>query len=224
MRETVGGTEQLAARPELLLRNLDSHRYATKLVLDRVVAALGLLILALLMVVMAVLIKLDSPGPVLHRQVRVGRRGRQFTMYKFRSMVDGAEELHDDLAKSAGQQERPIFKLRKDPRVTRAGNFLRRTSLDELAQLINVVRGDMSLVGPRPPFPREVDLYEPWQHSRLEAVPGMTGLWQVSGRSELSFEEMVRLDIEYIDHWSLRLDCKILLRTAPAVFGGRGGW
>ncbi len=224
MDDTVGGTEQLAAKTVLLVRNLKSHRYMMKLVLDRGVAVVALLLLALPLLVVAALIKLDSPGPVLYRQVRVGRRGRLFTMYKFRSMVDRAEELHNWLATSTGQDQSPIFKLRRDPRITRVGNFLRRSSLDELPQLINVVRGEMSCVGPRPPLVREVERYERWQLARLEAVPGVTGLWQVNGRSELPFEEMVRLDLEYINHWSLGLDWKILLRTVPAVLGGRGAY
>ena len=224
MDNTVSGTEQLATKTELLVRNLESHRYMMKLVLERGVSVLALLLLVLPLLVVAALIKLDSPGPILYRQVRVGRRGRLFTMYKFRSMVDRAEELHDWLATSTGQDESPIFKLRRDPRITRVGIFLRRSSLDELPQLINVVRGEMSLVGPRPPLVREVERYEQWQLARLEAVPGVTGLWQVNGRSELPFEEMVRLDLEYINHWSLGLDWKILLRTVPAVLGGRGAY
>ena len=224
MHDTLGGVEQLAAKPDLLLRSLNGRRYVIKLAFDRIVAALGLVLLALPMLALAALILIDSRGSVLCRQVRVGRRGALFTMYKFRSMADGAEDLQEELASITGQEKSPLFKLRQDPRVTRVGSFLRRSSLDELPQLINVLRGEMSLVGPRPPFPREVERYETWQLARLEAVPGMTGLWQVSGRSELPFEDMVRLDLEYIDHWSLGLDCKILLRTVPAVFGGHGAF
>ncbi len=215
---------ELTAEPDGLFVNLESRRYMLKLLADRVIAALVLLVLALPLLILAVIIKLDSPGPIFHRQVRVGRRGRLFTMYKYRSMIDGASDHQESLAASCGQDERPIFKLRQDPRVTRLGRFLRRTSLDELPQLINVVQGHMSLVGPRPPLPREVELYAPWQRVRLEAVPGMTGLWQVSGRSELTFEEMVRLDREYIERWSLRLDWKILAQTIPAVTNGRGAF
>lgn len=222
--DTVGGAEEATARPEFLGRNLRSHRYVLKLAMDRVFSALVLLIVALPMLVLAVLIKLDSPGPVLYRQVRIGRGGRGFDMYKFRSMFDGAEEHHEALAISVGQNKSPIFKLRQDPRVTRLGKVIRRTSLDELPQLFNVLRGDMSLVGPRPALPRELESYKPWQRARLEAVPGMTGLWQVSGRSELSFQEMSRLDLEYIEQWSLWLDCWALLRTIPAVVTGRGAF
>lgn len=224
MQDAASALGKLDVRPAPLFVNLESRRYMLKLIADRVVAALALLILALPMLVVAVLVKLDSPGPVFHRQVRIGRRGRRFVMYKFRSMIDGAGDFHGRLATSTGQGECPLFKLRQDPRVTTLGSFLRRTSIDELPQLINVLRGEMSLVGPRPSLPREVDLYEPWQHARLEAVPGLTGLWQVSGRSELPFEEMMRLDLEYIDRWSLWLDCKALLRTAPAVLSGRGAF
>jgi lipopolysaccharide/colanic/teichoic acid biosynthesis glycosyltransferase len=224
LQDTMIALGELTVEPDGLLVNIESRRYMLKLIADRVMAALVLLVLALPLLVLAVIIKLDSRGPIFHRQVRVGRRGRLFTMYKYRSMFDGASDHHESLAASCGQDERPIFKLRRDPRVTRLGRFLRRTSLDELPQLINVVQGHMSLVGPRPPLPREVELYAPWQRVRLEAVPGMTGLWQVSGRSELSFEEMVRLDREYIERWSLRLDWKILARTIPAVTNGRGAF
>jgi len=223
MDDSARATDSLSAKADLLSRKLDGNSYIVKLAADRVVAVIGLLLLALPVLVVAAFIKLDSPGPIFHRQVRVGRRGQLFTMYKFRSMVDGAEELLPGLAADSGRDKR-LFKLRQDPRITRVGNFLRRTSLDELPQLINVVRGEMSLVGPRPPFLREVQEYQPWQMVRLEAVPGMTGLWQVSGRSELSFEEMVRLDMEYIDHWSLLLDMRILLRTVPSLINGRGAW
>lgn len=215
---------ELTGEADVPLVSLECTRYMLKLLTDRVIAALALLVLALPLLVLAVAVKLDSPGPVFHRQLRVGRRGRKFTMYKFRSMIDGASRQHDSLAVSVGQHESPIFKLRQDPRVTRLGRFLRKTSLDELAQLINVALGHMSLVGPRPPLPREVEQYAPWQLVRLEATPGMTGLWQVNGRSELSFDEMVRLDREYIERWSLLLDLRILLRTIPAVTSGRGAF
>ena len=155
--------------------------------------------------------------------MRVGKDGRHFSMLKFRSMGVGADSR---LAELAGQNEAsgPLFKIKADPRVTRVGRVLRRYSLDELPQLFNVLGGDMSLVGPRPPLPAEVAEYEEWQLGRLRAVPGLTGLWQVSGRSEVPFHDMVRLDLHYIRNWSLALDFEILLRTVPAVISSRGAY
>ena len=202
---------------------LDGFGYALKLAADRLIAALLLILVSPLFLVIALLIRLDSKGPALFRQTRVSRRGRLFVMYKFRSMVADAEKLQPFLAQRSGQHGSAIFKLREDPRVTRMGGWLRRTSLDELPQLINVLRGDMSLVGPRPPLASEV--YTEGRHmARLVAQPGMTGLWQVSGRSELLFEDMLRLDLEYIRRWSLALDYVILLRTIPTVIGKKGAY
>jgi lipopolysaccharide/colanic/teichoic acid biosynthesis glycosyltransferase len=158
---------------------------------------------------------------VLFRQTRCGLYGRRFTLYKFRTMVEGAEERLAEL-QHLNEMDGPVFKSRRDPRVTRLGRLLRKFSLDELPQLWNVLRGDMSLVGPRPPIPDEVARYERWQRRRLSMKPGLTCLWQVSGRNELTFEEWMRLDLEYIDNWSLWLDLKIALKTIPAVLRGRG--
>jgi lipopolysaccharide/colanic/teichoic acid biosynthesis glycosyltransferase len=160
---------------------------------------------------------------VLYRQRRVGKDGVEFEMLKFRSMRRDADRLRDELI-SKNEATGPLFKMRKDPRVTRVGRILRRTSLDELPQIINVLRGEMSLVGPRPPLPAEVRLYEEWQTARLRARPGMTGLWQVSGRSEVPFNDMVRLDLHYVRNWSLGLDLEIMLRTIPAVVANRGAY
>jgi lipopolysaccharide/colanic/teichoic acid biosynthesis glycosyltransferase len=160
---------------------------------------------------------------VLYRQQRVGKDGRLFYMLKFRSMFRDADRRRDALI-AANEATGPLFKMRNDPRVTRVGRVLRRSSLDELPQLLNVLRGEMSLVGPRPPLPSEVEKYEAWQLGRLRAVPGMTGLWQVSGRSDVSFHDMVRLDLHYIRNWSLSLDLEILWQTLPAVFGNRGAY
>jgi lipopolysaccharide/colanic/teichoic acid biosynthesis glycosyltransferase len=171
----------------------------------------------------ALAIKLDSPGPIFYRQQRVGKHGRRFWMLKFRSMRQDADRLLDTL-RAHNEASGPLFKMRRDPRITRVGRLLRRWSLDELPQLFNVLRGDMSLVGPRPPIPAEVEEYEDWQHGRLRAVPGITGLWQVSGRSEVPFHDMVRLDLHYIRNWSLGLDLVILLRTIPAVLTSRGAY
>ena len=168
-------------------------------------------------------IKLDSPGPVLFSQVRIGRNGRPFKCYKFRSMVDGAATMQEDLS-ALNEATGPLFKVRNDPRRTRVGRWLRRYSLDELPQLINVLRGEMSLVGPRPNLPDEVAQYAEWHGKRLTVSPGITGLWQVSGRSDLTFDEMVLLDIYYVENWSLTMDLSILLRSLPAVLRARGAY
>jgi exopolysaccharide biosynthesis polyprenyl glycosylphosphotransferase len=190
---------------------------------DLLVGGLGVLVISPLMLLIAVAITLDSPGPVFYRQRRVGKDGREFMIYKFRSMHPDAER---QLVALRGQNEAsgPLFKMKRDPRVTRVGRLLRRLSLDELPQLFNVIKGEMSLVGPRPPVPQEVAQYEDWQHGRLRAVPGITGLWQVSGRSDVSFHDMVRLDLHYIRNWSLAMDLEILIRTVPAVLTSRGAY
>jgi exopolysaccharide biosynthesis polyprenyl glycosylphosphotransferase len=190
---------------------------------DVVVAGLGLFLLALPMLVAAVAIKVDSPGPVIVPQTRIGKGGRPFKFYKFRSMVQNADALLGEL-REQNEAGRIIFKSRQDPRRTRTGRFMRRFSFDEVPQLYNVLVGDMSLVGPRPPLAREYDLYEDWMKGRLEVTPGLTGLWQVSGRSDLIFDEMVLLDLYYIENWSPGLDLKILLQTIPALLTGRGAY
>jgi len=186
-----------------------------------VLASLLLMVLSPVLVAIAIAIKLDSPGPVLFRQLRCGLHGRTFTFLKFRSMRVDAEALKKQLA-PYNEMDGPAFKMTNDPRVTPLGRFLRRTSLDELPQLWNIIRGDMSIVGPRPAVLEEVRQYEPWQRRRLSMKPGLTCLWQVNGRNELTFEEWMRLDLEYIDNWSLWLDVKIALKTIPAVLFGRG--
>jgi exopolysaccharide biosynthesis polyprenyl glycosylphosphotransferase len=168
-------------------------------------------------------IKRDSPGPAIFRQERIGKDGRPFMTYKFRTMVADAEARKADLA-ALNEADGPIFKIRDDPRMTRVGRILRRTSLDELPQLWNVLRGEMSLVGPRPPTPDEVMRYAEWQWRRMEVSPGVTGLWQVLGRSDTSFDEMVRLDIFYAENWSPGMDLRILLRTIPVVISGKGAY
>ncbi len=171
----------------------------------------------------ALAIKLSSPGPVLYTQTRVGRGGERFGMYKFRSMYRDADARLAEL-QVANEATGPLFKMRNDPRVTPVGRWLRKFSLDEFPQLINVIKGEMSLVGPRPPLPHEVEKYSEHDWRRLEVVPGMTGLWQVSGRSGLTFEEMVRLDLFYIENWSVGLDMSLMLRTIPAVLLARGAY
>jgi exopolysaccharide biosynthesis polyprenyl glycosylphosphotransferase len=179
--------------------------------------------IAPIVLAIALAIKLDSPGSVFYAQERVGKDGARFRMWKFRSMRQDADRLLEEL-RAKNEASGPLFKMRHDPRVTRVGRLLRRSSLDELPQLFNVLLGEMSLVGPRPPVPSEVAQYEDWQHGRLRAVPGMTGLWQVSGRSDVPFHDMVRLDLHYIRNWSLWLDLEIILRTIPAVIGKSGAY
>jgi len=192
-----------------------------KRVMDVTVAGLGLALFAPLFPLLALAIKLDSPGPVFFRQWRCGLRGRRFVLYKLRTMVQDAEAQRDKLL-HLNIMDGPAFKVPNDPRVTRVGRWLRRFSLDEVPQLWNVLKGDMSLVGPRPPLPEEVAQYAPWQRRRLAMKPGLTCLWQISGRSNLSFSQWMALDLAYIDSWSLGLDLKILAKTIPAVLRGRG--
>jgi exopolysaccharide biosynthesis polyprenyl glycosylphosphotransferase len=194
-----------------------------KRAIDVVVAASALLLTAPITLLAALAIRLESPGPTLFRQTRVGEQGRLFTIYKFRSMRANAEEEQEQL-RALNEASGPLFKIKDDPRLTRVGGFLRRTSVDEIPQFINVLRGDMSVVGPRPGLPQEVAQYQPWQRQRLEISPGITGLWQVSGRSELSFDEMCLLDIYYIENWSVGLDLQIMLRTIPRVIFGSGAY
>jgi lipopolysaccharide/colanic/teichoic acid biosynthesis glycosyltransferase len=195
-----------------------------KRIVDFCVAGTGLVILSPVFLLVAAAVALDSPGPVFYPWRVLGYRGRRFTGYKFRSMVSNADSLKASLA-HLNQMSGPVFKIRNDPRVTRVGRFLRRYSIDELPQLWSVVKGDMSLVGPRPPSPREYVDFLPAQRRKLAVVPGITCLWQVLGRSEInSFAEWASLDLEYIERWSLWLDLQILLRTVPAVLVGRGAY
>jgi exopolysaccharide biosynthesis polyprenyl glycosylphosphotransferase len=192
-----------------------------KRLLDIAGSAFLLVVLSPLLALVAVLVKSDSPGPALFRQERVGLHGRTFQVLKFRSMCSDAEEQLEQLSRH-NQIKGHAFKLDQDPRTTRVGRFLRRCSLDELPQLWNVLRGEMSLVGPRPPLPSEVANYDVWHRRRLSMKPGMTGLWQVDGRNEREFDRWVETDLEYIDTWSLWLDFKIIARTVPAVLAGTG--
>jgi exopolysaccharide biosynthesis polyprenyl glycosylphosphotransferase len=212
----------------LPLLHVEAPRFAgpqrvAKEVTDRLSAAVALLIVAPVFLAVAVAVKVDSPGPVFFRQTRVGRDGHRFAMIKFRTMVVGAERLLADL-EGRNEADGLLFKLRTDPRVTRVGRVLRRYSIDELPQLLNVVRGDMSMVGPRPPLPAEVELYEHHVTRRLLVKPGITGLWQVSGRSDLSWDEAVRLDLYYVDHWSPTMDAAIIAKTFSAVVRGSGAY
>ena len=198
-----------------------------KRLMDIVLSSLMSVFLAPLFAVVAFLIKLNSPGPVILKQTRVGKGGENFTCYKFRSMVDSNDDTaHKNYIRELLQKEsiipknaepEKLFKLIDDPRITSIGRLLRKTGIDELAQVFNVLKGDMSLVGPRPPIPYEVEMFDDWQKQKLAVMPGITSLWVVSGRNKLSYKEAIELDIEYIRSWSLWLDIKILLKTIPAV-------
>lgn len=194
---------------------------ALKRLFDIAVSGTALWLLLPLLVAVAALVKLTSRGPIFFRQVRVGRFGRTFHMLKFRSMGADAEAQRGEL-EALNEQKGPVFKIAKDPRVTPLGRFLRKHSIDELPQIVNVLRGDMSIVGPRPPIPSEVLKYQAWQRRRLSVRPGLTCIWQVSGRSQISFDEWMYLDMRYIDHWSLGEDVKLVLKTVPVVVNGRG--
>ncbi|OGQ86736.1 MAG: hypothetical protein A2289_15715 [Deltaproteobacteria bacterium RIFOXYA12_FULL_58_15] len=196
-------------------------QYAVKRLFDIVASAAGIGLLLPLFVGVAVMIKLTSRGPIFFRQIRVGLHGAHFDVLKFRSMVVDAERLKTTL-QDLNEQNGPVFKMRNDPRVTRVGRFIRKYSIDELPQLINVLRGDMTIVGPRPAPPEEVAKYKAWQRRRLSVRPGLTCLWQVGGRNQIGFEEWMRLDLQYIDTWTLGLDSRLILRTFPVVLAGRG--
>lgn len=226
--------DQIGVLPMIRLfrEPLSSGARILKRTFDLVVSALAIALLLPLWLLIALLIKLDSKGPVLYTQERVGMDGRLFLLYKFRTMIANADsELHREYQRAfiagraeanLGNDQKPTYKLFADPRITRVGKLLRKTSLDEVPQLLNVLLGDMSVVGPRPPIPYEVEAYELWHRKRLDMKPGVTGLWQVSGRNRLPFEEMVRLDLFYIENWSLLLDLKIILRTGFVMLGREG--
>ena len=226
--------DQIGVLPMIRLfrEPLSSGARLLKRTFDISVSALVVVVLLPFWLLIALLIKLDSKGPVFYTQERVGMDGRLFLLYKFRTMVMGADsELHREYQRAfiagraeanLGNEHKPTYKLLADPRITRVGRFLRRTSLDEVPQLLNVLLGEMSIVGPRPPIPYEVEAYELWHRKRLDMKPGLTGLWQVSGRNRLPFEEMVRLDLFYIENWSLLLDLKIILRTGFVMIGREG--
>jgi exopolysaccharide biosynthesis polyprenyl glycosylphosphotransferase len=192
-----------------------------KRVVDFVMALVFLVALSPLFLILAFLIKLTSRGPALYRQTRCGLGGRKFTVYKFRSMRADADLLRDELA-ALNEMDGPVFKIKNDPRCTAVGSLMRKFSLDELPQLMNILKGDMAFVGPRPPLPEEVEKYERWQRRRLRMQPGLTCLWALEGRNKLNFKRWMELDLEYIDNWSPSLDWKIILKTIPVVLLGRG--
>ncbi len=195
----------------------------TKRAFDLVAGSAILLLLLPVIPMVAIMIRLDSQGPVFYRQERVGKNGRPFKFYKFRSMRADSDRLRAELEKS-NELTGPVFKMKNDPRVTSVGQFLRRSSLDEIPQIFNVLRGDMSIVGPRPALPGEVAKYEVWHRRRLEVKPGITCLWQVAGRNHVGFDEWMRLDIEYMSRRSVRTDLGIFLKTIPAVIARRGAY
>ena len=216
-----------SAEQQVLIASLPQYRtttYAIKRIIDIVLSAVALVVSSPIMLGVAIAIKLDDGGPVLFKQTRVGIHGKPFTMYKFRSMVTNAEEIKAKLAAESGQTDRFIFKLKDDPRITKVGKFIRKTSLDEFPQFFNVFKGDMSLVGPRPALPDEVARYGSLYSTRLLVKPGITGPWQVSGRSDLSQEQSEFLDVSYIENWSITGDLAILAKTVMVVFRGTGSY
>jgi exopolysaccharide biosynthesis polyprenyl glycosylphosphotransferase len=215
--------ERLGEKPLLTFSATpeDEHLLLLKRILDFVMAFVLLVLLSPLFLILTVLIRLTSHGPVLYEQIRCGLGGRKFTLYKFRSMRPDADLRREEL-EALNEMDGPAFKIKNDPRCTGIGKLMRKFSLDELPQLVNILRGDMSFVGPRPPLPEEVERYERWQRRRLRMQPGLTCLWALEGRSQLSFRRWMELDLQYIDNWSMSLDWKILLRTIPVVLLGRG--
>ena len=191
-----------------------------KRLIDIICSFMGLLAFSPLFIIIAIIIKFTSKGPVFFSQKRVGKYGREFDMYKFRSMVVNAEELKEKLA-AQNEMSGPMFKMKDDPRVTKVGKFIRKTSLDELPQLWNVLKGDMSLVGPRPSLPKEVAQFEDWMHKRLEVKPGLTCYWQVSGRNNIDFEDWMKLDIRYVEERNLFVDIKLIFKTIFVLFGDK---
>lgn len=192
----------------------------TKRVFDVGASFVGLTLLSPVLLVVAIAIKLESKGPIIFSQDRVGLNGKIFKMYKLRSMVSNAEELKEKLLEQ-NEMSGPMFKMKDDPRITKVGKFIRKTSIDELPQLINVLKGDMSLVGPRPSLPKEVEQFEPWMYERLQVKPGLTCIWQVSGRNNIDFEDWMKLDIKYVRERSLWGDLKLVFKTFFVLFGDK---
>ena len=193
---------------------------AIKRLIDIICSFVGILVLSPLFIIIAIIVKFTSKGPIFFSQKRVGRNGKEFDMYKFRSMVVNAEELKEKLA-AQNEMSGPMFKMKDDPRVTKVGKFIRKTSLDELPQLWNVLKGDMSLVGPRPSLPKEVAQFDEWMYKRLEVKPGLTCYWQVSGRNNIDFEDWMKLDIRYVEEKNLWIDIKLICKTVFVLFGDK---
>ncbi|MDD9795158.1 sugar transferase [Priestia megaterium] len=216
--KAVSDTSVAKQYTNVTVNNSMSFQFA-KRTLDIVLTSVGLILLSIVFLIISIAIKIEDPkGPVLFSQKRIGKDGKEFNMYKFRSMVTDAEAKLQELLKH-NETSGAMFKMKNDPRVTKVGRFIRKTSIDELPQLFNVLKGDMSLVGPRPPLPREVAEYNEYHKQRLLVTPGCTGMWQVGGRSNIGFEEMVELDLYYITNQSNLLDCKIILKTFKVLFG-----
>ncbi len=214
----IGGISMVPVRT----KNISGIRNALKTLEDYTIVLLGLAVSWPVLLAIAIAIKIDSPGPAFYKQTRVGKDGRPFRFIKFRSMVNGADEIRDQL--ESGRGDDLLWKIDDDPRITRVGKWIRKFSLDETPQVFNVLKGQMSIVGPRPGLPEEVDEYKGWHRLRLKSKPGITGLWQVNGRSDLPFDEMVKFDLYYIECWSLWLDIKTILRTVNAVLHGKGAY
>mgnify|MGYP001435287424 FL=1 len=193
---------------------------AIKRLIDIICSFVGILVLSPLFIIIAIIIKFTSKGPVFFSQKRVGRNGKEFDMYKFRSMVVNAEELKEKLA-AQNEMSGPMFKMKDDPRVTKVGKFIRKTSIDELPQLWNILKGDMSLVGPRPSLPKEVAQFDDWMYKRLEVKPGLTCYWQVSGRNNIDFEDWMKLDVRYVEEKNLWIDIKLIYKTVFVLFGDK---
>ncbi|WP_024831338.1 sugar transferase [Ruminiclostridium josui] len=194
-----------------------------KRVFDIVISSIALIVLFPLFIVISFAIKVDSPGPAIFKQERMGFRGKIFNMYKFRTMVNNAEQLLEEV-QQRNQMSGHMFKIKDDPRITKLGRVLRKTSIDELPQLVNVIKGEMSLVGPRPPLIREVEKYDIWHHLRMSIKPGLTGIWQISGRNKLGFDGMIRLDLKYIRERNFWYDLKIIIKTMPVLLGDRNAF
>lgn len=219
----MAGIPLLGMRDIAAFGNISPTGEVLKRLLDLTMIAILAIPTLIVTGLLAIAIRLDSPGAVFYASDRVGRNGQLFQMYKFRSMIVGADQKKEELM-TLNEADGPLFKIKDDPRLTNVGRFIRRLSLDELPQLYNVLLGEMSLVGPRPPLPEEVAQYKPWHMQRLAVVGGLTGLWQVSGRSDLTFDELCLLDIYYIENWSLGLDLRIMLQTIPYVVAARGAY
>lgn len=203
---------------KVVINNEKLFYKVSKRIIDVTASFVGLVLLSPIFLLVTILIKLDSRGKVVFSQPRVGKNGREFKMYKFRSMVINAEELKEKLL-NENEMSGPMFKMKEDPRITKIGKFIRRTSIDELPQLVNVLKGEMSLVGPRPSLPKEVEKFESWMLERLEVKPGLTCYWQVMGRNEIDFEDWMKLDVKYVKEKSLLLDIKLIFKTFFVLFG-----
>lgn len=219
-------TELQSKSIEVTVENVEEYEksaayYFVKRCIDLILSFIGIIVLSPIMLIVAAAIKLDSKGSAMFSQIRVGKNGKLFKMYKFRSMVDDAEELLDNL-RSKNEMTGPMFKIKEDPRITRVGKFIRKTSLDELPQLFNVIKGDMSLVGPRPNLPQEVVKFTSYQKTKLVVKPGLTCYWQVMGRSNIDFEQWMKLDIKYIEDRNTLLDLKLIFKTFGVFFGDDG--